>query len=318
MGAAIPLLLSVAFVIRCAAQTPTGLHYEGPPGAHIYSAGYLMAWNSPENTQITIYNRDAKPAYSLPVLHVKDILYFVWAVDCDGIAARAYEIREAQNREGRIDLLDPSGKPTRTIKTGSYVAQHVTFAPDHTIWTVGYKLDYEHLGEDFNVVHHFARSGEELGQALPWSQIAGDYNAYTALQTVIGGRRLYVTSDRIGFEAGLYAGHNTWIEVSFAGDLLGKYDLGRFGDASYQPLAMTANGSVYAEIFREDHFDGWAVFDRSNGTWHNIAEYPKGRIIGSDGDNLVFSTRDGGSTVLQLVGSGSLRFKTPSQETAGN
>src|SRR6185437_11990721 len=152
--------------------------------------------------------------------------------------------------------------------------------------------------------------------ALPWSQIAGDYNSYTALQPIIGGRWFYAGNDRLGFEPRLHYGRGTWVEVSFSGVLLGKYDLGGLGEPYHDPVAMTADGSVYAAIYKDDRFDGWATLDRSKQAWHKVSGYPKGRIIGSDGENLVFSKRDGAWTILQFVPSDSLRFEKVQQETA--
>lgn len=89
----------------------------------------------------------------------------------------------------------------------------MAFALDHTIWTIGFEMGYESRAEDFNVIHHYTRSGKEMGQALPWSQIAGDYNAYTSLQLCLGGKKLLATSDRIGFEFSLNHDRGSWTEL---------------------------------------------------------------------------------------------------------
>lgn len=313
MRAAFPFVFSLAFLVRCACQTPATEQYENLPGVALYNDGYLFSWDSPKFSRATLYGRDTRPAYSVPE-HKDGIYHVAWAVDSDAVAAGAYQPRKQW--QGRIDLLDASGKLKLTINTGSYVPQHVVFAPDHTIWTVGYVAGNDGSSQDFNVLHHYARTGRELGQALLWSQIAGDENSYTALQPLIGGRQLYVGNDRMGFESGSHYGHSTWIEVSFSGVLLGKYDLGRYRELCYVPRAMTAGGSVYAAIYKSNQFDGWAALDRSKKAWQKVAGYPNGRIIGSDGENLVFSKGDGGRTVLQFVPSGSLQVEKLREETA--
>ncbi len=301
MRTAFPLFLLLTFVVGCAAQTPATLQYEALPGVAAYSSGYLFSWNNPQYTEITFYHRDSNPVYS--VIEHKDGVYHVgWAVDSDGVAAGVYETRP--HWEGRIDLFDASGKRIRTINTGSYIPQRVVFAPDHTLWTVSYEAGNDGSKKDFNVLHHYARTGEELGQMLPWSQIAGDHNSYTALQPIVGSRWMYAADDRIGFEALSNYGNDTWIEVSYSGVLLGKYDLGQA--PCYEPLAMTATGAVYAAIYKDSQFDGWAALDRSHKAWHKVTGYPNGRIIGSDGENLVFSMREGASTILQFVPRGTL------------
>ena len=71
----------------------------------------------------------------------------------------------------------------------------------HGIWLSAFVNDFESRDEDFDVFRHYARTGEELAEALPWSQIAGDNDPYTALQPIEGGRRLFSASDRVGFIA---------------------------------------------------------------------------------------------------------------------
>jgi hypothetical protein len=90
----------------------------------------------------------------------------------------------------------------------------------------------------------------------------------------------------------------------------------RYTELCYTPVAMTAGGNAYAAIYRNDRFEGWAALDRSKQTWHKVTRYPKGRVIGSNVENLVFSTRDGGWTVLQFLPSGSLRLEKLQQEMA--
>jgi hypothetical protein len=151
---------------------------------------------------------------------------------------------------------------------------------------------------------------------LPWSQIAGDFNARNALQLCLGAELLYMGTDRIGFQARLKYDQATWVEVGTAGNLLGTYDLGRFRELDYYPSAMTARGSVYARIYKYDKPDGWAVLDRSTKTWRKVKGYPKGVIIGADGENLIFSEHDTAWTVLHSVPTASLHLEPLTQQTA--
>jgi hypothetical protein len=294
------------------AQTPTEPQFEGSLGAASYSGGYILSWAN-SHSRVTIYRPDAKAAYSNLT---KD--YAVWSVDSDGVSARASTNWRDSVEEGKIDLLDPAGKAVRTINTGTYCAQHMAFAPDHTLWTLGYdsthadQLPSSPFVDDFNVVHHYARTGEELNQFLPWSQIAGDYNALTSLQLCLGGKSLFVNADRIGFYSQLKNGHGTWVEISTNGNLMRKLDLGDFEVLSYSPLAMTASGNVYARIFKNRQFDGWAVLDRSTDSWRKVTGFPKGTIIGSDGDDVIFAERDRPWTILHRISSAALRVEPTS------
>lgn len=150
-----------------------------------------------------------------------------------------------------------------------------------------------------------------MGQALSWSQIAGDLK-HPVIESIRGGQLLYVANDRIGWNAALHPGPRTWIEVSFLGVLLGKYDLKTTDGLSLMPVAMTASGNAYAMIFKS-HSAPFAVLDRSKGVWLKVVGDPSGLLIGSEGDNLVFSTLDGAWTTLKFAPSGSLRVEEPQQ-----
>jgi hypothetical protein len=312
---------SVSFAIFALAassfsQVPGEPQFEGPLGPLSYSGGYILSWNSPEYTRITIYGPGTKLLYSAELRENQHLKYGVWAIDSDGIAARAYTISDGHREEGRIDLLDLAGKPINTIKTALFAPQALAFAPDHTIWTTGFDVNYEREYKDFNVLHHYSRDGQEIGQALPWSQIARDYNAETSLQRGMGGNFLFATKDRVGFWSHLDDGHSTWIELSPAGVLLGKYHLGNYRVLCYEPMAISASGAVYARIYREDRFDGWAVLDRIKGEWHKLSGYPKGTLIGSDEDNLLFSQHKDGWTVIHSVASSSLKLAPDEPQAA--
>jgi hypothetical protein len=297
------LLTLLGFAAFCNGQTVSDPQFEGSLAVPTYENGYVFDWDAPQYTNFILYAPDTKPVYSLALKGANNAFYETWAIDTDGAAARVYHNSE---HRGKIDLLDLSGKVTRTIDTGSYIPTRVTFAPDHSLWIIGFVGEYESPAEDFNVVRHYARTGEELGQALPWSHIAGDLNAETALQCILGGRWLFSGSDRIGFLSLVDSGGAKWIEVGFDGKLLGQYDLGSYGVLSFQPRAMASSGNVYARVYRDGRANGYAVLDKSSNTWGKVTGYPKGALIGSDGDNLVFSQLVGGWTVLHQVASAAL------------
>ena len=297
------LLLSLALVAACVAQKPATAQYENLPGVALYSNGYLLSWDSPHYTQFTLYGRNAKPAFSAPE-QMDDSSSVTWAVDSDGVVACAYRLPHLV--EGRIDLLNLTGNVTGIINTGSYIPQQLVFAPDHTIWTASYNARNDGA-QDFNVLHHYSRTGEELGQALPWSQTGGDFKP-PVIESPRGMQLLYVANDRIGWNEALHRGSRTWIEVSFSGGLLGKYELKTTDGLSLMPLAMTAAGNVYAMIYKS-HSARFAVLDRSKGIWQKVVGDPGHVLIGSEGDNLVFFNSDGVSTTLTFAPSASLRVE---------
>ena len=263
------------------------------PRTLTYEGGHVLGWDAPVFHTFTVYGADANPMYALPQVGPDNTSHVVWAVDTDGMAVRGYHDWQQQ---GRIDLLDATGKATRTIDTGSYYPTHLTFAPDHSIWAVGYVYPYE-PSADFNVVRHYARTGEKLGEAVPWSQIAADHNSYTALQPFDGARCLFSASDRIGFVTLASMGGDKWIEVTFSGELLGQYDLGSVGRKTFWPVAVTTDGGVYGRIYEDGSFAGYGLLDKSKAAWSKVTGYPNGKLIGADGDNLMFSRNNGAGTV---------------------
>jgi hypothetical protein len=267
--------------------------------ALMYENGYVLGWDDAFTYKaLILYRADAKPLYSVSHSGPDGHRYFVWAADSDGLAVRAYHDRHFQ---GRIDLLDPAGIVIRSVDTGSYEATRLTFAPDHSIWTVGYIYPHNSSSADFNVVRHYARTGEKLGEAVPWSQIEGENNAYTALQGIIGASRLFAASDRIGFVALSNWGNSKWVEVAFSGAVLGQYNLGSYDRECFSPHAMTANGNVYGQISNHRALAGYGVLDRAKGGWVKVTDCPEGLLIGADGDRLVFAERTAQGRVLHRV-----------------
>jgi hypothetical protein len=302
------IFLRISLCLACAVwsfgQTIETIRYENLPATVLYSNGYLVGWDSPNYTEATIYGRDSKLMYSKPEREGSLVYSNAWAVDSDGVTAGIYTRRQPWT--GRLDLLDANGNVKASLNTESYLPQHVVFAPDHTLWTVGFIAGNDGSKGDFNVLRHYSRSAQELGQALHWSQIAGNHNSYTALQPYIGGRQLYASNDRIGFLSRSDDGTNssTWIEVSFSGELLGIYGSGNVADCIYIPAAMTANGSVYAMVYQNKQFEGWVALNRSEKTWQKVSGLPKGKLIGSQGEDLIFAQRDQNGATLQFVSPG--------------
>jgi len=301
MPAVLSLLLFVALISACVAQTPVTAQYENLHGVIIYSNGYLLSWDQ-QFTEITVYDRDAKPAFSAPD-RVDGASPIMWAVDSDGLVAGAYWSRQAT--EGRIDLRDRFGNIIGSINTGSYMPQQVVFAPDHTIWAACYVAG-KHAIQDFKILHHYARTGEELGQALSWSEVGGD-PTHPVIESVRGSQLLYVAKDRIGWNAAVHPGFRTWIEVDFSGTLLGKYDMRTAEGLAVWPSAMTASGNVWAKISTPHQNGRFTFLDRSKGVWQEVAGNLGGLLIGSDGDNLVTAQIDGASARLKFTASSSLQ-----------
>lgn len=299
-------LLAFVAVVSCWAQTPADPQYNGSPLVTSYAGGYFINWDySPEpHGSVVVYGPGAKRLYSDPLGGSDNSYYPEWAVDSDGVA-----VRSITSHHYRIELLDRVGKPTLTIDPGLYIVTNITFGPDHTIWTLGYEFSYESQEKQFNIIRHYSRTGEKLGQFADWAQIPGFDNSYPRIAPLTGGQRLYAAQDRLGFQAQVEKGRGTWIEVSYDGKLLGTYDLGVYAKLRYVPAVMTPDGDVYARIRKDRDVFEYARLDRSQKTWMKLSGYPKGSLIGADNDKLIFAQFDGLTTVLHPAQAKSLTLE---------
>ena len=309
MRSSLPALL--LFTALCGlAQAPSDPQYEGSLLPYSYNGGYLLTWEDSPHRQVTLYGLDEKPAYSDPREGSQGWGGLAWAVDSDGVVARAvssYRPGHAPKNSAHIDLLDITGKATSSIKTGSYEVRHIVFAPDHSLWTIGFEDDYERQNKDFDVIRHYTRSGELLGHSFPWSQITADFNAYTTLQSEPR-QAFFAVANRLGYAVSLRYGRGAWIEIAPGGNVLGIYDLGKYRELSYLPVAMTESGTVYAKISQFDKFAGWAMLDRQQGIWRKVQLPSKGTIIGAKDENLIFLEHDTAWTVLHSLSPESMRL----------
>ena len=118
-----PLLQSfTAFIVVsiCSAQAPPMIQFQDFLRDPVFKGGYVLNWDSPLYTKLSLYGPDAKLVYSLPdagsdgTAHV----HIAWDTDKDGTAASIYHVNG--QAYGRIDLLDASGHVTVSINTGAY------------------------------------------------------------------------------------------------------------------------------------------------------------------------------------------------------
>jgi hypothetical protein len=67
-------------------------------------------------------------------------------------------------------LFDRTGAQIRFVDTGLYLPTQVCFAPDHSIWTVGWQGP-EAIGknEDYFILQNYSQDGQQLGAFLPRS-----------------------------------------------------------------------------------------------------------------------------------------------------
>lgn len=198
------------------------------------------------------------------------------AVDTDGtIAVTLYRVKGRTQTRGGIAIFTRTGMRKGFIDTGRFVPSAVAFAPDHSIWTFGTRF-IDPGFRDYFILHHYLQDGTRRGEFLPRSGFATDDEPGYAGH---GGWRLRVSGNRVGAALGGTRLENRWW-IEF--DLEGR-ETGRWRTGNRDPGAFTASGSVYAR-----EMEGISVLDRATGQWRPVVPPFAGRLLGHDGDNLVF------------------------------
>jgi len=263
-----------------------------------FDKGYLFVYNF---DKIDAYAPNGSPMYSVSarVPNAKIANIENAAADTDGttVAAVGYS-RDGTTRTegGGIALFDRSGKQTRFFDTGRYWPTQVCFAPDHSIWTLGWPGDKASPEtDDYFILRNYSQDGQELGAFLPRSSFDPGPDP---IGPMTGLWQLRITNDRIG--AVFYASSTLrdwqsprpmlWIEVDLKGKVLGRWEVG----AEWFPRAFTQSGALYTQ-----NGDAVLVFDRSTKAWRRVAGTAAGQLLGAMGDSLVFEVR--GTSTLRWV-----------------
>ncbi len=305
MRASFFLLIIVASHALLSAQTREEVRHEGSWTGPTFDRGYVVDWDKENLGGYTLYSPDGRLVYSIlpDKLGTVNMHVHGFAADSDGTVAGIYEMLGGPQPLGRIILVNSLGQPGLSINTGVYIPTRICFADDHSIWTVG----FEYQNDDFLVFRRFSRQGQQLGAFVPWSKIASGYNALTALQGMVGGGwTLRAAKDRIGTWSPSDYEATKWIEVDLSGNLIGQWEWKFDSGLWHSPVAFTSSNALYAQVFNFERPAGYAIFDRSTQSWQKVTGYPKGRLLGADADDLVFSEEDGGWTVLHHVPSSAL------------
>ena len=209
--------------------------------------------------------------------------------DPDGNAAVTASARGSGGPMQVILLLDRTGKQTGLFGTGRFVPMRIAFAPDRSIWALGWERSSDRPGmpsADYGIVRHFSVEGKEQGAYLPRSSFPPGLTPGGPAQT-----HIEVAGDRLGIlvVSGNTSRNAEWIEMDLNGNVVERL---RVDDVTHQiaVAALTADGHVYLGGINGDLH----TLDRPSQTWKPV-EKPKGSFLGADGSNLVYSiqSRDG-------------------------
>ena len=199
---------------------------------------------------------------------------------------------------GGIAVFDRSGKQMRFFDTGTYLPTQVCFAPDHSIWTLGWqgpKASGPDQDNDYFILRNYSQEGQKFGAFLPRSSFEPEPDP---IGPITGGWQLRIINDRIGalfygssiLAPGQKSRPAQWVEVDLKGKVLGRWEVG----TEWFPWAFAQSGNLYTQTR-----DAVLMFDRSTKAWRRVAGTPAGLLLGADGDNLVFEVR--GTSILRWV-----------------
>jgi len=262
-----------------------------------FENGYLAVYDGDD--KIALYAPDGSLMYKAsPQVHGAS-----WAgmsnvgVDTDGTLGGAvlYQIEKAGAERGGIAIFNPTGEQTVFLDTGEYLPTHVSFGPDHSIWTIG-RSEAQDTG--YFVLRNYSPTGKLIGEFLPRSSFAPGPAPVWSSE---GGWQLRVVDGKVGAlfyaSAALKPGETPrpmaeWIETDLKGKELGRYDI------PFYRLAFTWNGTLYAQSH-----DGISVFQPATNHWRFLMGGPPGTLVGAEGESLVF----------ELWGENTLRWVPVSQ-----
>lgn len=298
------LLLAAALCNSAFAAEAREIYYQGfltPQNiTPTFDKGYLFVYDF---EKIDVYAPDGSPMYSVSahVPNAKIVNIQNAAADVDGTMAGAVEyFRDGTSRSigGGIAVFDRSGKQLRFFDTGTYLPTQVCFAPDHSIWTLGWRgpkaSGWDH-DNDYFILRNYSQEGQTFGAFLPRSSFESDQDP---IGPITGGWQLRIMNDRIGalfYGSSILAPEQKprpaqWMELDLKGKVLGRWEVG----PEWLPWAFAQSGNLYTQTH-----DAVLVFDRSTNTWRPVSGTPPGHLLGADGDSLVFEVR--GTSRLRWV-----------------
>jgi len=245
---------------------------------------YWIGLAGPAN-QVTIYAPDGHLAFSFQTQNGNAESV---AVDTDAGMAVAWGTKEG----GGIEFRDNSGTLRQTVRTGRYFPAHLSFAEDHSLWSLGWQRDASREGtpdrQGYMTVRKYLPNGKEAGAYLPRSLFPPGLEP--GMESWQRSGSIVVAHDRVGLW--VYSGDNgdltEWVELDLNGNLLGRWRLDQFSGKAR--VALTTDGHVFVQDYDQRAKAHWLhKLNRDSSTWQPVEAAPSGRLEGADGDALVFS-----------------------------
>lgn len=197
-----------------------------------------------------------------------------------------------------LAVLEADRQKQKVVHLWPYVPRTMTFAPDGSIWTIGYIRNLEDDGvvQD-NVMKRFDSEGELLATKVLTAKgriISGDNPAKPRNRDATEFSELRASEDRIGW----LTNGNEYIEFDFDGEVIRRFRGPECGDRNdvIHFLALSSTNDVIVRITACD--DTYWRRNRNAGKWESVeVKRPKGAqwdsLLGFDGDTLVTASSQG-------------------------
>jgi hypothetical protein len=249
---------------------------------YLYSAGLGGLRDS-----MTLFAPDGHVVATLVASKSKAVIDSI-AIDSDGTLAVAW-----RDPSQGIDIRSPNGSLIRTIDTGRYVAAHLSFGRDHSLWALGWErdaVDYAVPAADYAILRKYSMDGKQTGEYLKRSLFRPGLEPGIAEWQH---RKITVTDDRVGIEvfSGTSGTQKEWLELDLSGDVTGRWALDPH--LRFPGVVLTSDNLAYVQrsgdvakterLFR---------LNRALSKWEPV-EAPNAMLYGSDGRELVFGRPDG-------------------------
>lgn len=260
--------------------TDSGIHSRFFNG-YIYWAG---------REPLTIYTPDG---HLTPLVAPSNGTAQVIAVDTDGTIAVAWSVRSA----GGIDLHS-SGALVRTIQTGRYLPTALSFAEDHSLWSLGRQevgSPFQPGRDDYMIVRKFLPNGQQAGAYLPRSLFPKGLEPGDELWRLTN--CITVSRDKVGLLviSGMDGNKTEWVELDLNGNLTGRWRLDQF--VNDLRVAFTADDHIFVSYRGLDGRNAHlSTLDRGASTWKQVQWQwaPLGYLASADGEQLIFSDYSSG------------------------
>ncbi len=223
------------------------------------------------------------------------------AADTDKTVIAGIDYGTRGGYRGGIAFLDPTGKQVRFVSTDRYHPYALCFAPDHSIWTVGWQRSPKNDVEDpsgYSIVRKFSSDGTPAGEFLLRSEFPqGLPPGGTGLSWI------RAADDRVGMM--LYPGQNSgspeWVEMDLSGNLIGRWKVGPSAQLN-GGFAFTNDARLFARPYNpETKKNELMSFDRKSSSWQPVDGGLNGLLVGADGNNIVFEMYDRNANGVRTV-----------------